>query len=311
MLTTASVASKEREARERRNRERERESFFFFFFFFFFRHWLWRRRLRPLLFAFSLSFSPNTRAHTRTHAHNKKPSQVILHTTSGDIDVELWPKEAPKAVRNFVQLCLEGYYDGCLFHRVISDLMIQSGDPTGTGLGGESVYGKPFGDELHSRLRFTRRGLVAAAGSSSSGGEGGGGGGKGSAAAPSSNSGNGSQFFITLGAAPHLDRRHTIFGRVAAGDTIYTVAAIGEAEVDEQDRPCSDPRPRIISTEVLWNPFEDIVPRTTAEERAARRAKEAKERRMAEERASKPGLVAVRDNKLLSFGEEFFFEVFF
>ena len=238
---------------------------------------------------------------------------MILHTTSGDIDVELWPKEAPKAVRNFVQLCLEGYYDGCLFHRVISDLMVQTGDPTGTGLGGESVFGRPFGDELHSRLRFTRRGLVAAAGSSSSsssigGGEGGGGGGKGGAAPSSGGSGgNGSQFFITLGAAPHLDRRHTIFGRVAAGDTIYTVAAIGEAEVDEQDRPCCDPRPRILSTEVLWNPFDDVVPRTTAEERAARRAREEKERRAAEERASKPGLVAVRDNKLLSFGAFFFF----
>lgn len=229
---------------------------------------------------------------------------MILHTTSGDIDVELWPKEAPKAVRNFVQLCLEGHYDGCLFHRVIPDLMIQTGDPTGTGLGGESVYGKPFGDELHSRLRFTRRGLVAAAGSSSSsGGEGGKGDKGGGAAAPST--GNGSQFFITLGAAPHLDRRHTIFGRVAAGDTIYTAAAIGEAEVDERDRPCCDPLPRILSTEVLWNPFEDVVPRTTAEERAARRAREEKERRAAEERASKPGLVAVRDNKLLSFGESF------
>ena len=210
-------------------------------------------------------------------------------------------------MRNFVQLCLEGYYDGCLFHRVIPELMIQTGDPTGTGLGGESVYGEPFGDELHSRLRFTRRGLVAAAGSSSSGGGGGEGGGSSGKAASASASANGSQFFITLGPAPHLDRRHTIFGRVAAGDTIYTVAALGEAEVDELDRPCSDPRPRVLSAEVLWNPFDDIVPRTTAAERAARRAGEEGERRAAEERASKPGLVAVRDRKLLSFGECFFF----
>ena len=225
---------------------------------------------------------------------------MILHTTSGDVDVELWPKEAPKAVRNFVQLCLEGYYDGCLFHRVIPDLMIQTGDPTGTGLGGESIYGKPFGDELHSRLRFTRRGLVAAAGSSvgdKGGSE------KAGASASASAAANGSQFFITLGAAPHLDRRHTIFGRVAAGDTIYTVAAVGEAEVDERDRPCSDPLPRILSAEVLWNPFDDIVPRTTAAERAARAAEEERERRLTGERASKRGLVAVRDKKLLSFGE--------
>ena len=255
---------------------------------------------RPPFSTSSLSTSSRFLSPSPPPPPKKKSSQVILHTTSGDIDVELWPKEAPKAVRNFVQLCLEGYYDGCLFHRVIPDLMVQTGDPTGSGLGGESVYGKPFGDELHSRLRFTRRGLVAAAGSS-----GGDEGGKAGGAMTKAASGNGSQFFITLGAAPHLDCRRTIFGRVAAGDTIYTVAAIGEAEVDDLDRPCSEPRPRVVSTEVLWNPFEDIVPRTTAEERAAARAKEAKEKRLAEERASKPGLVAVRDKKLLSFGESF------
>eukprot|EP00884_Botryococcus_braunii_P005915 jgi/Botrbrau1/15324/Bobra.0319s0010.1 len=83
--------------------------------------------------------------------------KVILKTTAGDLDVELWPKEAPKAVRNFVQLCMEGYYDGCLFHRIIKGMMIQTGDPTGTGRGGESIYGHPFKDEFHSRLRFNHR----------------------------------------------------------------------------------------------------------------------------------------------------------
>ena len=65
-------------------------------------------------------------------------------TTVGDIDVELWSKEAPRACRNFIQLCMEGYYDGSIFHRVVKDFIVQGGDPTGTGHGGDSIYGKPF-----------------------------------------------------------------------------------------------------------------------------------------------------------------------
>jgi peptidyl-prolyl cis-trans isomerase SDCCAG10 len=67
--------------------------------------------------------------------------KVLVTTTHGEIEVELWSKEAPKACRNFVQLCLEGYYDNCIFHRIIKEFMIQTGDPTGTGKGGDSVYG--------------------------------------------------------------------------------------------------------------------------------------------------------------------------
>ena len=65
-------------------------------------------------------------------------------TSVGEIDVELWSKETPKACRNFVQLCMEGYYDGTIFHRLVHDFIVQGGDPTGTGDGGESIYGKPF-----------------------------------------------------------------------------------------------------------------------------------------------------------------------
>ena len=121
---------------------------------------------------------------------------MVLRTTLGDIDIELWPKEAPKAVRNFVQLCQEGYYDGTLFHRVIKDFMVQGGDPTGTGTGGQSIYGRPFRDELHTRLRFDHRGIVGCA----------------NANAPDT---NGSQFFITLDRADALQRKYTIFGKVA------------------------------------------------------------------------------------------------
>ena len=104
---------------------------------------------------------------------------MLLTTSHGEIEVELWAKEAPKACRNFVQLCMEGYYDGCIFHRIIKDFMIQTGDPTGTGRGGESIYGEYFKDELHSRIKFSHRGQVAMA---NAGGR----------------DTNGSQFFITL-----------------------------------------------------------------------------------------------------------------
>uniref|UniRef100_A0A3Q3WG10 Peptidyl-prolyl cis-trans isomerase n=1 Tax=Mola mola TaxID=94237 RepID=A0A3Q3WG10_MOLML len=97
-------------------------------------------------------------------------------------------------LKNFVQLCMEGYYDGTIFHRVVHDFIIQGGDPTGTGTGGESIYGHPFKDEFHSRLRFNRRGLVAMAN-----------------AGPHD---NGSQFFFTLGRADELNNKHTIFGKV-------------------------------------------------------------------------------------------------
>uniref|UniRef100_A0A8C7EI03 Peptidyl-prolyl cis-trans isomerase n=1 Tax=Nothoprocta perdicaria TaxID=30464 RepID=A0A8C7EI03_NOTPE len=123
--------------------------------------------------------------------------QVLLRTTAGDIDIELWSKEAPKACRNFVQLCMEEYYNNTIFHRVVPGFIIQGGDPTGTGSGGDSIYGAPFKDEFHSRLRFNRRGLVAMAN-----------------AGPHD---NGSQFFFTLGRADELNNKHTIFGKVCYG----------------------------------------------------------------------------------------------
>lgn len=166
--------------------------------------------------------------------------KVILTTNYGPLDIELWPKEAPKAVRNFVQLCLEGYYDNTIFHRIIKSFLIQGGDPTGTGKGGESIYGGVFADEFHSRLRFKHRGLVACAGSGS----------------PNT---NGSQFFITLDRCDWLDKKHTIFGKVT-GDSIYNLLRIGELETDKEDQPVESP-PKILAVEVLWNPFEDIVPR--------------------------------------------------
>ena len=116
---------------------------------------------------------------------------------------------------------------------------IQTGDPTGTGRGGVSFYGEAFKDEFHSRIKFNHRGQVAMANS----------GGKDT---------NQSQFFITLERCDWIDRKHTIFGKVV-GHTIYNALQIAEMET-EGDRPV-EPHPKILKTEVLWNPFDDIVPR--------------------------------------------------
>lgn len=121
--------------------------------------------------------------------------KVVLNTTIGPLDIELWSKQAPKACRNFVQLCMEGYYNKCQIFRIIKDFIAQTGDPTNTGEGGESIYeGGYFNDEFHSRLRFARRGLVACA--------------------SFEKNHNGSQFFFTLDKTPELNRKHTIFGKV-------------------------------------------------------------------------------------------------
>ncbi|OAQ33493.1 cyclophilin-like protein, partial [Linnemannia elongata AG-77] len=180
--------------------------------------------------------------------------KVILHTTYGDISIELWPKEAPKACRNFVQLCMEGYYNDTIFHRIVANFIVQGGDPEGTGMGGESVYegGRPFADEFHSRLRFVRRGLVAMANSG----------------VPNDNR---SQFFITLDATMELQNKHTIFGKIA-GDTIFNVLKIGGLEVDADERPLYPPK--VTSCTIVVNPFDDIIPRMSRQEKEALRLKE-------------------------------------
>lgn len=206
--------------------------------------------------------------------------KVILHTTSGDIEIELWGKEAPRATRNFIQLCLEGYYDGTIFHRIVPDFLVQGGDPTGTGQGGESIYDDGFPDEFHSRLRFNRRGLVGLANTGQDD--------------------NGSQFFITLDRADELTKKHTLFGRVA-GDTLFNVMKMTELEVDENERPLYPPR--IKRTEVVLNPFDDIIPRISAKEKKMAKLMEQKKLEEAEQaKKKKKGLK--KQLNLLSFGEE-------
>ena len=195
-----------------------------------------------------------------------------MQTTVGDIDIELWCRETPKACRNFIQLCMEGYYDDTIFHRVVKGFIVQGGDPTGTGLGGESVYDEPFRDEFHSRLRFERRGLVAMANAGKDD--------------------NLSQFFFTMGPAQELQNKHTIFGKVT-GDTVFNMLKLQDAIVDRNERP--EYPQRIIKTEILKNPFDDIVPR----EGSRKTSKDASSTDKVQSKSR-----ATKDFKLLSFGDE-------
>jgi peptidyl-prolyl cis-trans isomerase A (cyclophilin A) len=157
---------------------------------------------------------------------------ATLHTSNGDISVNLFPDQAPKTVANFVGLATgEGqysepnakgssngpFYDGTIFHRVIAGFMLQTGDPTGTGRGGP---GYKFADEFHPDLRFDRPYLLAMAN-----------------AGPGT---NGSQFFITVAPTTWLNRKHTIFGEVADQTSRDVVDAIAAAATGPGDRPVSD-----------------------------------------------------------------------
>ena len=176
---------------------------------------------------------------------NEKNPLVTVHTNLGDFTLELFPEVAPKTVENFVTHAKNGYYNGVIFHRVIEDFMIQGGDPTGTGMGGESIYGRTFEDEF-SREAFNLYGTLSMAN-----------------AGPNT---NGSQFFIVtakqvpaqmlkqlkdggwpeeiveeyakVGGTPWLDHRHTVFGRVIEGMDV--VLKIEGVKRNAQDRPLED-----------------------------------------------------------------------
>ena len=173
---------------------------------------------------------------------------AIMHTNMGDISIKLFPEEAPKTVENFTTHAKNGYYNGLIFHRVIKDFMIQGGDPTGTGMGGESIWGNPFKDEFHPSLHNLRGALSMAN------------------AGPGT---NGSQFFIVqadsvpanmlsqmkqigeesfpsdiiedyekLGGTPWLDFRHSVFGQVFEGMDV--VDSIANVKTAAQDKPVED-----------------------------------------------------------------------
>lgn len=139
---------------------------------------------------------------------------VVIETNLGNITVALKPEVAPKAVENFLRLSEKGYYNGVIFHRVIKNFMIQGGDPQGTGRGGESIFGRPFEDEVSADVKFDKPGLLAMAN-----------------AGPGT---NGSQFFITTAKTAWLNGKHTIFGEVTSG---YDVVQKIEAVPTSGDRP--------------------------------------------------------------------------
>jgi len=144
-----------------------------------------------------------------------KPTVVVFETTQGSLEITLFADKAPKTVQNFVGLVKKGYYNNLIFHRVIKNFMIQGGDPTGTGRGGESLWGGSFADEFNPSLTFDAPGILAMANSG-----------------PDT---NGSQFFITTIPTPWLNNHHTIFGKVTQG--YETVQKIENTPTGGGDRP--------------------------------------------------------------------------
>lgn len=182
----------------------------------------------------STSYDPVTQneyEYVKVEKNPKKKGYVRLQTTHGDLNIELHCDITPRTCENFITLCERGYYNGVAFHRNIRNFMIQGGDPTGTGSGGESIWGKPFKDELNSKLVHSGRGVVSMANSG-----------------PHS---NGSQFFILYKSANHLNFKHTVFGMVVGGLT--TLSAMEKVPVDDDDRPLEGIK--IISVEVYVNPY--------------------------------------------------------
>ncbi|GAB6281867.1 MAG: peptidylprolyl isomerase [Ignavibacterium sp.] len=150
---------------------------------------------------------------------NDSISIAVINTNMGTIELELFESAAPKTVENFIGLSNKNYYDSVIFHRVIDNFMIQGGDPTGTGRGGESIWGEPFEDEIVDTLKFDKPGLLAMAN-----------------AGPNT---NGSQFFITTVSTPWLNGHHTIFGKVIKGmDVVNSISKVQTSK--PFDKPVKD-----------------------------------------------------------------------
>jgi len=142
---------------------------------------------------------------------------VVLETTKGNIELELFSKVAPKAVENFTTHIKNGYYNGIIFHRIIKNFMIQAGDPTGTGRGGKSIWNKSFDDEISSDYSFNKAGILAMANRG-----------------PNT---NGSQFFITTKETPWLNGAYTIFGKVKNKSSYEVVKSLENVKTARGDRP--------------------------------------------------------------------------
>ncbi|KAI0997318.1 hypothetical protein K3495_g10869 [Podosphaera aphanis] len=142
---------------------------------------------------------------------------VTLHTTHGNLKIEVFCESVPKAAENFIALCASGYYDNSLFHRLIPHFMIQTGAPNSQSKGGNSIWEEAFEDEIRPTLRHHARGIVSMAN-------------KGPAT-------NGSQFFICFEKAPHLDGKNTVFGHIIGDESFSTLTKMEQVEVDKKNRP--------------------------------------------------------------------------
>lgn len=163
----------------------------------------------------SATQNSSTVVNSNSYGAKSKGDVLVLQTNQGNIEIKMLPEIAPLAVENFTTHAKNGYYNGLIFHRVIKGFMIQGGDPMGSGIGGESIWKKPFPDEFAPNVIFDRPYLLAMA-----------------------NSGpmtNGSQFFITTVPTPHLNGMHTIFGEVIAGQDV--VKKIENTQTDMNDMP--------------------------------------------------------------------------
>jgi peptidyl-prolyl cis-trans isomerase-like protein 2 len=170
---------------------------------------------------------------------------VRLHTTLGNINLEVHADLVPRTAHNFMELCERGYYKDTRFHRVIPSFMLQGGDPDGTGRGGEGAFAPQFADEFHSKLRHDARGVLSMANSG-----------------PNTNA---SQFFLTFGPAQHLDNKHSVFGRLVGGgevlDALEKVETIKTKTDPRGPKDCPVKEVRITAITVYTNPFkEDFTP---------------------------------------------------
>ncbi|XP_005098683.1 peptidyl-prolyl cis-trans isomerase-like 3 [Aplysia californica] len=161
---------------------------------------------------------------------------VTLHTDVGDLKLELFCEQCPITCENFLALCASGYYNGNLFHRNIPGFMIQTGDPSGTGKGGKSIWGSKFEDEFRESIKHSARGMVSMASSG-----------------PDT---NGSQFFLTYSKQPHLDMKYTVFGRVIDGfDTLDTMEKLPVNE--KNHKPLHETRLRSVT--IHANPIAEAI----------------------------------------------------
>jgi peptidyl-prolyl cis-trans isomerase-like protein 2 len=180
----------------------------------------------------------------------KKKGYVRLHTSTGDLNLELHCDLVPKTCENFILLCKRGYYDNTIFHRSIRHFMIQGGDPTGTGKGGESAWDKPFKDEFKPQLTHSERGILSMANSG-----------------PDTNK---SQFFITFKSCHHLDKKHSVFGKLVGGSDV--LAKMEKVRTDDKDKPIEDIT--INGCTVFVNPFDEVDQQLKEEDERERAAEE-------------------------------------